>query len=230
VALCSLTALEQASLTGFESDEVHVVIQRGARLLPVAGVPVVVHESRRFSSADVRLGSGPARTGVERSAIDAAAWSRDTVTAARLLTAVVQQRLTVPARLRTALEAAGKIRYHRLMHLFLNDIDGGAQALSELEFLRFCRRHGFPRPTLQVRRDSAGRRRYLDARLEGRRGRIVLVEVDGGVHLTLTARWKDTAKDNDDVLDRRPVLRFPSVALYTDNPVAIAQIRRALGY
>jgi very-short-patch-repair endonuclease len=60
-------------------------------------------------------------------------------------------------------------------------------------------------------------------------GRLVRVEIDGGVHLTLTARWRDTAKDNDAALAGVVVLRFPSVAIYTDDPVAVAQLRRALG-
>jgi very-short-patch-repair endonuclease len=59
--------------------------------------------------------------------------------------------------------------------------------------------------------------------------RVVRVEVDGGVHLSLTQRWRDTAKDNDAALDGRVILRFPSVAIYTDDPVAVRQLRRALG-
>lgn len=81
---------------------------------------------------------------------------------------------------------------------------------------------------MQVRRDASDRRRYLDACFTTRDGRKVFVEIDGGVHLTLAARWRDTAKDNDDVLDRRGVLRFPNIAIYTDDPRAVAQLRRAL--
>jgi very-short-patch-repair endonuclease len=55
------------------------------------------------------------------------------------------------------------------------------------------------------------------------------VEIDGGVHLSLTERWKDTAKDNELAIEGRSVLRFPSVAIYTDDPLAVAQLRRALG-
>lgn len=229
VALCSLTALQEAGLLGFESDEIHLLVPRGARLLRPVGVPVVVHESRRFTARDVRRSLDPPRTPVERAAIDAAAWSRSQLTSARLLTAMVQQRLTVPSRLMAALVEAGKVRHHRLIGQLLADIDGGATALSELELLRWCRRHRLPQPTMQVRTDIQGRRRYLDARFRGRGGRTVLVEVDGGVHLTLTERWRDAAKDNDATLAGRMVLRFPSVALYTNDPAAVAQLRRALG-
>jgi hypothetical protein len=121
------------------------------------------------------------------------------------------------------------VRHRRTLLLLINDLEGGAQALSEVEFLAFCRRHRFPRPKLQSQLDSGGRRRYLDAEFRRRDGSVFRVEVDGGVHLSLTVRWRDTAKDNDAGLDGQLVLRYPSVAIYTDDPVAVRQIRRALG-
>jgi hypothetical protein len=80
-----------------------------------------------------------------------------------------------------------------------------------------------------VRLDSGGRRRYLDATFRLPGGRVVRVEIDGGVHLSLTTRWLDTLKDNDATLAGQLVLRFPSVALYLDDPRAVHQLRRALG-
>ena len=117
----------------------------------------------------------------------------------------------------------------RLLLLLCNDLEGGAQALSEIEFLRFCVRHGLPRPTLQVRHDSAGRRRYLDATFRRRDSSVFHVEVDGGIHLKLEVRSKDDIKDNDAKLDRKLVLRYTSFAIYTDQPDAVRQITRAFG-
>ena len=113
--------------------------------------------------------------------------------------------------------------------LLCNDLEGGAQALSEIEFLRFCVRHGLPRPTLQVRHDSAGRRHYLDATFRRRDSSVFHVEVDGGIHLKLEVRSKDDIKDNDAKLDRKLVLRYTSFAIYTDQPDAVRQITRAFG-
>ena len=76
--------------------------------------------------------------------------------------------------------------------------------------------------------DSLGRRRYLDAELRSRRGRLVRIEVDGGIHLKLEVRARDTIKDNDAHLDGQLVLRYTSYSIYTDDPDVVRQIRRAL--
>lgn len=229
VALAAETAVGRLGMTGCEPSPVHVLIRRGDRVLPVDGVRVKVHESRRFQASDVLTPVFPPVVSMERAVIDAAVWSGRPQQACRWVANAVQQRLTTADRLLAELELAGKVRHRRLLQQVLLDVGAGAQALSELAFVRFCRRHGLPSPQLQVRLDSAGKRRYLDAVLRGSGGRTVHVEIDGGVHLTLQARWRDTARDNDLLIDGVPVLRFPSAAIYSDDPVAVAQIRRALG-
>jgi hypothetical protein len=228
-ALCGLTALELAGISGFETSTVHIVVRRGARVLPVPGVTVSVHESRRFEAGHIRERRGLLVTSPARAVMDAAVWSKESRTAARIMVAAVQQRRVSARDLSAELLAAGFVRHRKALLLLLQDLEGGAEALSEVEFLAFCRRHGLPRPRLQYRLDSAGRRRYLDAVFVGPGGVLIRVEIDGGIHLTLTARWRDTAKDNDAALDGATVLRFPSVAIYTDDPRAVAQLRRALG-
>ncbi|MDQ1695123.1 MAG: hypothetical protein QOJ03_476 [Frankiaceae bacterium] len=228
-ALCGLTAARRGGLTGFDTDVVHVLVQRGARLLPLPGVAVKVHESRRFTAADIFVLNMPFRVSIERALIDAAAWSRSPREAARIVVAGVQQRLTTARSLLDELERAGRVRHCRLMELLLADLLGGAQALSEVEFLRFCRRHGLPRPELNRRNDSTGRTRYLDAVFTLPDGRRVRVEIDGGVHLSLTQRWLDTSRDNDLVIAGRAALRFPSVAIYANDAGAVRQLRQALG-
>jgi hypothetical protein len=227
-ALCGLTALELWGVGGFASAQIHIVVRRGARVVTVPGVDAVVHESRRFSADDIVKCAGLPATSLDRCAVDAAVWTRDGRTATRIVVAPVQQRRTSPGRLQAELVYAGRVRHRRGLMLFLGDLAGGAEALSEVEFLRWCRRHRFPKPSMNVRLDSAGRRRYLDAQFVRPDGSVVDVEIDGGVHLTLTTRWLDTAKDNDAVLAGRLSLRFPSVALYTDDPRAVAQLRQAL--
>jgi len=228
-AMCGRTAMAMWGVTGHDDGAVHVLVRRGARVLPVPGGEVAVHESRRFGPGDVVSGRAPQLTSLARATVDAATWTRTPRDAARLLVAPVQQRLELAANLLRVVERTGRVRHRAMLLSLCRDLVGGAQALSEVEFLAFCRRHGLPPPVLQGRLDAAGRRRYLDATFRLAGGRVVRVEVDGGVHLTLTTRWLDTLKDNDATLAGHVVLRFPSVAIYLDDPRAVDQLRRALG-
>jgi hypothetical protein len=227
-AICGLTAMQRWRVAGFEAPKVHMLVPRGGHVLSLVGVPVVVHESRRFRSEHVVQGPGPQLTTLARSTVDAAAWSRDVWTAQRILVAPVQQRRATAAELRQELLAAGRVRHGRQLRALANDLCGGAEALSEVEFLRFCRRHGLPRPQCQRRMDSNGKWRYLDATFVRPDGSRLRVEIDGGVHLSLAVRSRDTLKDNEAGLAGRLVLRYASAAIYADDPQVIDQIRRGL--
>lgn len=228
-ALGGLSAARDWGLRGFAPEVVHVLVERGAKLLELPGVRVHVHESRRFSADDIRVATGLRRVGPARAVLDAASWTRPPQQSARILVAGVQQRLVTPRQLHDELQRAGAIRHRRLLRLLLDDLEGGAQALSEVELLAFCRRNHFPKPRLNVRVAAQGRRRYLDAEFPCTDGRLERVEIDGGVHLSLAQRWLDDIRDNDLYLaGRGGGLRFPSVAIYTDDPRAIRQLRLAL--
>ena len=227
-ALCGLTVLELERIYGFPAKAVHVLVPDGRRVLPVPGVDVVVHPCRQFPDEAIRLFDDLRATPTSRAVVDAAAWAADEKTAARLLVAGVQQLRIYPTLLKDEVLARKTLRRRRLLLLLCNDLEGGAQALSEVEFLAFCRRHGFPRPRLQVRMDANGRRRYLDATFTRPDGSEFGVEIDGGIHLQLKVKARDDLKDNYAKLDRRLILRFASVLIYMDNPEAVAQIRRAL--
>jgi hypothetical protein len=162
-ALCGLTGLELWCVPGLATSQIHILVRRGGRVMTVPGVDLVVHESRRFSSDDVVDCAGLPTTTLDRCTVDAAVWTPDGRTATRIVVAPVQQRRTNATRLYEELLGAGKVRHRRRLTLFLADLAGGADALSEVEFLRWCRRQAFPKPRMNVRLDSAGQRRYLDA-------------------------------------------------------------------
>ena len=79
-----------------------------------------------------------------------------------------------------------------------------------------------------MRYDSRGRRRYLDATWRRSDGRLVVVEVDGAVHLAPGSWWDDQLRQNEITLSDALVLRFPSVVLRADEGLVMAQVRRAI--
>ena len=146
-----------------------------------------------------------------------------------LLAAVVQQRLATAADLRDALSAARRVRHRAALLRSIDDISMGAEALSEIDFVRLCRRAGIDPPIQQaVRRLPSGQRRYLDAQWRRPDGRIVAVEVDGAIHLS-PDRWvADQLRQNEIALDGTVILRFPSVVVRTNPDEVVRQLRRAL--
>ena len=227
--LCSVTVYELFDIPTDGARAIHVLVPRGAKVLPIPGVDVKVHESRRFPGPqEYRWREGIPMTSLARAAVDAAAWSSDIGAALRTLVAPLQARRLRPEQISQQLDLAGRVRYRRELRALLDDMTGGAQALSEVEFLRFCRRHGFPKPRCQARLDSLGKRRYLDAEFRCRSGRLLRVEIDGGIHLKLEIRARDTIKDNDAHLAGELVLRYASYSIYTDDPVVVRQLKVAL--
>ncbi len=226
-ALCAWSALEVWGLVGWERPRVHVVVPRGGT--PPALAWSRTHESRRHTADDVRHREGLALHAVERAAVDAAAWSPTGRAGGGILAAVVQQRLSTAERLAVALDAAGRVRRHRLLRGVLADVGGGSQSMAEVDVVRLCRRAGLPVPVRQARRrDATGRWRYLDAEWRLRSGRRVLLEVDGVPHLEVD-RWYDDALRLAEV--SRPgetTLRLPAMAVRCDEERVVAVLRRHL--
>lgn len=229
--LAAWTAAELSGLTGWQRPSNHVLVRRGVLVAALRGVEVTVHESRRFEPLeDLHPAVAPPRTRIERSVLDAAVWSSTHRSAFGIVAAAVQQRLTTAAKLLVVLDTLGSVRRRALLSACLIDIEGGAHAVSEMDFLRFCHRHGLPRPTQQaVRLDAQGKRRYLDALLVGPNGKEVPVEIDGALHLVALTYWSDMSRDNELWIRSSSGLRFPSYVIRADDPVAVDQLRRALG-
>jgi very-short-patch-repair endonuclease len=79
-----------------------------------------------------------------------------------------------------------------------------------------------------VRVERCGRRRYLDAEWTSATGRRLVVEVDGALHLAPARWWDDQLRQNELVIDGRPVLRFPTVIVRHEPLVVVDQLRRGL--
>ena len=228
-ALAGRTALELAGLEGWQTPRIQVLVPAGGAVRAIAGVPVEVHQTRRDEAYRLHVVGRPPRTAVERSALDAASWSDSPRTASGVLAAVVQQRLSTAPRLLELLDKSGPIRHRPLIQRTLEDIEGGAQALSEIDIGRLCRRHGLRVTARQViRHDAAGRRRYLDGLVTGPNGKQVAFEVDGAVHLAVRSYWDDMERSNELMIAGVGLLRFPSLAVRIDGRTVVDQFRRAL--
>ncbi|MGI8881641.1 MAG: DUF559 domain-containing protein [Jatrophihabitans sp.] len=142
----------------------------------------------------------------------------------------VQQRLTTPDRLRAALAAAPRSRHRAALLAAVSDLQMGADALSEIDLVRQCRRAGPPAPTQQaIRVEASGRHHYLDAEWVRADGRRVVVEVDGALHLAPRRWFDDQLRQNEIALGGALVLRFPSPVVRDEPQLVVAQLRRALG-
>ncbi|MFY1672007.1 DUF559 domain-containing protein [Plantactinospora sp. WMMB334] len=229
--LAGLTAAAEAGLRGFRREPIDVLVPDGhststARRRLEPGMPGVrVHRTRSLPPDQVQA-ARPTRTGTARSLVDAAGWARSDDEARSMIAAGCQQRLVRPEEI---VEVAGVLPRARRRALVLEtarDAQGGAEALSEIDFVRLCRRYRLPRPDLQERRrDAAGRMRYLDACW--RRWRLH-VEVDGAHHMDVRHWEADMRRQNEVWLDGDRVLRF-SAAQIRHRPAEVAeQLRRAL--
>ena len=225
--LTGFTAAEACGLIRWERDVVHLLVPAGTRLRSRSPVPVRLHHAREFDRA--MAGAAAAVHRLPEALLRAAATFPHPRPACGLLAAAVQQRLLVPRDLAWALQQAPRQKHRSALRSAIDDIRQGSEALSEIDFVRLCRTHGLPAPHQQtVRCDVAGRRRYLDATWRRADGRLVVVEVDGALHLVATRWWDDQLRQNELTLADAIVLRFPSVIVRTEPTVVATQLRRAL--
>lgn len=227
--LTSFTALEVRGLRSWTRDEVHVLVPRGARVTRPDSLALRVHYTDRWP--DVSAQHRGDTSGIAHAAVLAASSFANVRPACAILAATVQQRLLRPAELVDELLASRWIRHHRALLAAANDICQGAQALSEIDFARLCRRHGLPEPVRQaVRRAPDGRRRYLDAEWKLRDGRRVIAEVDGALHLIARRWWDDQIRQNELAIAGDLALRFPTVVMRGEPELVVGQLARALGF
>lgn len=224
--LTAFTALEEWGLSNWSRERTHVLVPRGARITPCE-LPRRVHYTDDWRPGEMNL-----LRRLHRPA-PAAALAASSFTLPRpacgVLAAVVQQRLARPDDVIQAVEESTRIRHRAVLLAAAHDIAQGAQALSEIDFARLCRRAGLPEPSRQsVRAEPSGRRRYLDVEWVLTHDRRLVVEVDGALHLAAERWWKDQLRQNEVVISGERVLRFPSVIVRCEEPLVVDQLRRAL--
>jgi very-short-patch-repair endonuclease len=161
--------------------------------------------------------------------LHAAAWATTDRAAEWRVAAAVQQRLVRPQELRSTLAELPRLHRRRLLTSVLDDVQHGAHAGSELDLLRFLRRHRLPAPDRLQRPVRVGGLRYLDAWWERQR---VAAELDGAHHRSVSA-WEDDVLRANDVLvagreDGTLLLRFTTGNLRHDAARVAAQLSKVL--
>ena len=161
--------------------------------------------------------------------LHAVSWAVNDRQAEWRLAAGVQQRLIRVADLRQTLEQMPRLRRRALVCTVLDDVELGAHAASELDFLRFLRKHGLPLPDTLQRPVRHATQRYLDAWWERQR---VTAEIDGAHHRSVGAWDADVLRANDVVIaeqhKRLILLRFTAGNLRHDGSRVAAQLREVL--
>lgn len=161
--------------------------------------------------------------------LHAAAWAASDRAAEWRIAAAVQQRAVRVEDLRSALDDLPKLKRRALVRSVLDDVQFGAHARSELDFLALLRRNLLPLPDeLQVR-PRTEEVRYLDAVWKRQR---VAAEIDGAHHVEVGAWDADVLRANSVVVAHRgdglALIRFTSGNLRNDEPVVVQQLRALL--
>ncbi|BCJ71931.1 hypothetical protein CS0771_14750 [Catellatospora sp. IY07-71] len=230
--LAGLAAAHAGGLRGkFREERIDVLVHTGGhrpdlfRRLPLDMPAVKVRRTIHLTEQDCQLGRPP-RTTIARSVVDAASWARFPDAAQTIVAAACQQRLVLPSELLEVLHRLPRAPRRTLIATTARDAAGGAGALSEIDFVKLCRRHHLPVPDLQDRRvDASGRVRYRDAYWRAYR---LHVEVDGAHHMEV-AHWEaDMRRQNDIWTGGDRILRFTAYQIRTRPDEVAATLRTAL--
>jgi very-short-patch-repair endonuclease len=221
-ALDGASALVWAGLRNYD-DGIHVIVPWPGKARRWDGS--VVHPSRLWNEDDLAISDGLPVVRPSVATIRAGMWARSDRAGATVMAMAVQQRLTEAD---AVLLEARRLNRHKRRPLLLataRDIAEGAQALSELDFARLCRRRGLPTPTRQsVRRGRRGRV-YLDVHWEDLG---VVVEVEGAHHDAPENAVDDALRQNDLTLGQLDVLRIPVIGLRTCPGLFMVQVAALL--
>jgi hypothetical protein len=229
--LAGTTALRTYGVRGIREGPLRVLIpaprNRSVRLpkMPDDMSAVRIVRTRALPPEHLQIGRPP-RTTAARAVVDAAIWAGTPGEARATLAAVCQQRVVTPDEVFEVLAVRRRLPRLGLIRATLVDIAGGAQALSELNLLRVCRRFGLPEPDRQRRRaDAHGRTRYLDAYWKQWR---VHVEVDGSHHMDAGHWVADMVRQNEVWIKGDRVLRFPALMVRGEPARVGRQLQAAL--
>jgi hypothetical protein len=188
-----LTAAKVHGLRKWDRDDVTVLVSNPHSFEPVEGL--TFFRTRRPLRLVASRSTLPLCR-IEPAILLFAAHEPSQRTAHGAVAAVVQQRLTTADELRAWLPRLRPLRRTNQFARLLDDIDGGAQSLAEVDIRRACRRRGVAPPAAQRPRiDRRGRRRYTDCEWKLADGRTLVLEVDGAFHDDVLQASADRARN-----------------------------------
>ena len=184
---------------------------------------------RTDASALLHPARQPPQLRVAYAVLHAASWAPSDRAAEWRVAAAVQKRLITVPQLREALTAMPRFPRQGAVRLVLEDVEQGAHARTELDFLAFLRRNNLPEPDRLQFKVRANGVRYLDAWWEKQR---VGAEIDGTHHMEVGAWDDDALRSNELVVaqrdDRVLLLRVTAGNMRHKEPELAAQFRAAL--
>lgn len=225
VVLSGLSAAIGRGLRWDAPPRPQLLVPAGGPLPHLQGIDVA--RTRLLDADDVHPTAQPPQLRLPRALIDRASRLDRPDDVRAVLCAGVQQRLVRAGDLRAVVLRLGPVRHRGLLLRTLDDVEGGAHSVREMQFLRVLRRAGLPLPNLQVVRCRPGGRHYLDA---GWDQFALHVEVDGLGHLLVGTWSSDLDRTNELELSGQKEcrLRIPGFWLDERSEHAVDQVRRGL--
>ena len=225
------TAAEIQHLTDRPSSRIHVSVpeeQHPGRRKKIRGV--VIHRSRGLVAEWQPPWHLP-RTSVEDTVLDLIAAARTFDDAYGWISAAVGRRLTTPELLGKALAARTRMRWRGWVTAALQDAADGVHSPLERQYVHGVERaHGLPPARRQARRRHGSGTRYLDNLYEVYG---LCVELDGNAAHPAEGRWRDTRRDNANLVQGARTLRYgwPDVTAHRCRTAAeIAAVLRRQGW
>jgi len=182
---------------------IHVMVSRGHRVAPIAGV--VVHHSSRLDEARHPVLTPP-RTRVEETVLDLASAAVSLDDALGWVLRACGSRRTTPERLAAAMALRSRVRWRTELSAALGLAAKGVHSLLEYRYVnRVERPHGLPGADRQDPAVRVGRRQYQDVTY---REYGLVVELDGVSAHPAEERWRDVYRDNANHAVGQVTLRY----------------------
>jgi hypothetical protein len=205
-ALSHETAAEVHGLLTKPVSQIHLSVparRHPGRDQKVRGV--IIHRSRCLAPEWQPPWQLP-RTSVEDTVLDLVAAARTFDDAYGWISTAIGRRCTTPELLSKALAVRSRMRWRAWITAALADAADGVHSPLERHYVCGVERaHGLPAAQRQAKRRHGSGTRYLD-NVYGKYG--VCVELDGAVAHPAEGRWRDTHRDNANLVQGTQTLRY----------------------